>query len=1517
MSRTVEENVVKMRFDNQEFDHNVEQSNDTLNNFKTTLTSLPTSIYIGISNALSRINLSDILGIAGTLAGIQMVKNAITGIGYTIQGVATSALRAVNSVFTTAINQINEGGKQRALNIANAKFQIEGLKLDVKTFMDAADYAVSGTAYGLDAAAKVASQLGASGITQLEELKKALRGVSGVAAMTNSSYEEIGHIFTVISSNGKLMTENLRSFSAKGLNVAAVLSKSLNKTEAEISSMVTHGEIDFKTFYTAMDEAFGEHAKDANKTFEGAMSNVRAALSRVGEGLWTPILSNSIKVFNELRLAINAFNASLKDTDGVNSFSTFADTVKNIFDRVANMIGLIRYIIETTDYFDEIGGLFMALQRTANLLANAFSIDYTFTMQRIVKNFTSIINVVKRCVNGLNDFFKEDDKLRKFGGTVQSLFLWITDFADRFLSIFNKRENSVFDTIKSWATALKSVFDTIKDILGIDRKSIEKIFDGVVNKVFDLIENLKFYDDRITKITKTFRGIASALDIVKMAVSAIVNFVKPVFNYIPNLVDVVLTITSIIGDLLYKIRNAVKESQLFVRIFDTIKNIVSGIATIIKNIGTTFFEAFFGDASKDTSFLDKLQNFIRKIGETISDAFNNLKIQNIDLSPVKDFLMNLADFATTSYREITGKDLLDTTVIGKIFEGIKSFFTLVSDFFNNHIVTIFTGQNAKFNSFIDFVKNVGTTIGDVLTAIGDVFSNFKINEIEAILIAALIWKTLDVVKEIAVAFFGFLVELAKIFAQDFSGKEVIVALIQKVIDKIFTEKTVTLMERIKEFVGLIKEVDLPSILHGRTDPEEAIILRSIAELLRQLSWFFVAIAASLFIIALIPADRVQQGVEILEKFVLTIAVMAGIFFLLQRVLPNLSAGVIRLNGITLNAFGGGAQNNPLTALGYAFQTIGLSLAYFAASLYVISKIPEKDLDRSVNVLEDFIGFITTILGLFAVLGRIFSTNSDAVIVSVGKAFSKIGLAMLFISIALALLTAIVKPGDETRLMVVASVIGALIIVIGLVVGIIATAQDSGLSLVGTGVTLLSVMIGTIALIAALTASIVALSLFPSEKVLIAAGCIGALIVVVGLLGVLFISLGSAAGDAPQAMVGMLAATMVLGAFAADIAAVGLVIGAAALAIVAFTKLVEQVKEIMQFLAGLDDATADRVVNNVVKLFVNMSGAVPLAIASMMGSGLEAIKALIPQLMAFASNTILPTLMAMSNSIIPQLIITVLAGIEEVLNAIIEYGPVVMAGLWDLIFGEGALYSTILTWLDRIWDDTMEWAIGRIPIWVQDIYNILITLIRAINDVLEGNWDELNTELQRLIDNTFKLINDLLLGEKTINDVNTMIETLIESLRDTIVDNIPLITDAFGEMGRAAADSLLTAIEENLPFDIGMSDWFDSSTTSGLSNPSRHYATSSYSGYGDNSQFYSGFNDADTTGISRTSSLGINRVERERSFFDKAADALTGSIGKYFNKSTDVNVTTNIETDPFNITRAVTNVQTVQHHAGYE
>ena len=46
-------------------------------------------------------------------------------------------------------------------------------------------------------------------------------------------------------------------------------------------------------FTEAMNDAFGDHAKKANETFTGAMSNVKAALARIGAEFVSPLVNQN------------------------------------------------------------------------------------------------------------------------------------------------------------------------------------------------------------------------------------------------------------------------------------------------------------------------------------------------------------------------------------------------------------------------------------------------------------------------------------------------------------------------------------------------------------------------------------------------------------------------------------------------------------------------------------------------------------------------------------------------------------------------------------------------------------------------------------------------------------------------------------------------------------------------------------------------------------------------------------------------------------------------------------------------------------------------------------------------------------------------------------------------------------------------------------------------------------------------------------------------------------------------
>jgi tape measure domain-containing protein len=333
---TIDNRIVKMQFDNAKFEAGVAQSMSTLDKLKEKLSFK--NAGKGLEELQTSINKTQFNKIESSLDSLEKRFSTIGIAGMeVVKRITNSALDGIKKVSDATLGQIKSGGWSRAMNLANAQFTVEGLKLDWTEMLKAINYGVQDTAYGLDAAAKAASSLAASGVAYKESVDGAndslmhtsLRAISGVAAMSNSSYEDISRIFTTIAGQGRVMSEQLNQLASRGLNAAATLGEQLGYTEAEIRDFVSKGKIDFETFATAMDSAFGEHAKDANKTFTGALSNMRAALSRVGAIFATPIIDKTNTLFISITSKIKDVQKALqdvKDEDGKvveKGFSTY------------------------------------------------------------------------------------------------------------------------------------------------------------------------------------------------------------------------------------------------------------------------------------------------------------------------------------------------------------------------------------------------------------------------------------------------------------------------------------------------------------------------------------------------------------------------------------------------------------------------------------------------------------------------------------------------------------------------------------------------------------------------------------------------------------------------------------------------------------------------------------------------------------------------------------------------------------------------------------------------------------------------------------------------------------------------------------------------------------------------------------------------------------------------------------------------------------------------------------------
>lgn len=210
-----------------------------------------------------------------------------------------------------------KGGFTRALNIENAQAKLKGLGHDsasVTEIMNDALASVKGTAFGLGDAATVAASLSASGVKEGGQLTKVLKTVADTAQISGRSLTDIGMIFGSVAARGKLQGDDMLQLMSSGIPVLQMLGKHLNKTSAEVSDMVSDGKIDFQTFADAMQEGLGGAAQSAGTTFAGALANVKAALSRLGETAATPVLNGLRGLFNQAIPLIDAFTAAVSPT---------------------------------------------------------------------------------------------------------------------------------------------------------------------------------------------------------------------------------------------------------------------------------------------------------------------------------------------------------------------------------------------------------------------------------------------------------------------------------------------------------------------------------------------------------------------------------------------------------------------------------------------------------------------------------------------------------------------------------------------------------------------------------------------------------------------------------------------------------------------------------------------------------------------------------------------------------------------------------------------------------------------------------------------------------------------------------------------------------------------------------------------------------------------------------------------------------------------------------------------------
>lgn len=687
MSRTIDERVVKMEFDNQRFESNVKESLSTIDKLKKSMDFDSAKAFGNIDKAASKVSFS------GLLSGIETVRSKFSMLdvaSYTVMSRITNSLIDFGKKIVTAIpSQIKEGGISRALNIEQAKFQLEGLKVSWDSIKDDIEYGVKDTAYGLDEAAKAASQLVASGVKVGDEMANTLRGISGVAAMTNSSYSEISHIFTTAAGQGKVMTMQLRELENRGLNAAATLAKSMGTSEAAVRDMVTKGKIDFKTFSDAMNEAFGEHATAANQTFSGALANMKAALSRIGADFASPALRNLRDIFNELR---NTFN----------NVRTALGPVVEVFDRMFSTIkrSLVGNLKNLNEWFSKFGGKEKVIESVNWALSALLN-----RLVPIKKAFETVFP--KSTVNTLDGMASAVERFTK---SLMPTQVELEALYYIFIGLFNtiKIIGKLLKTIAAGLVKFGPVLAPLTTLVGlfvIFGMTLGKI----VPKVVSFINTIRMLLPLLKVLGIVAAGALAVLGGIVIVKTIVANFdkIKAAFKSLG------LSISNWFNDLKSKYPLLQKISDFFAGLGVKLKNVGSAIAQFAKMAYNAFSQnGFIGG--------------FKKLGEQLRatvEGVNRVKRRSVEMADA----YNLAAKRTGKAVSVTIGE--EETAFQKFARILVTIGDKVKAFFEN-IKKVLTIENIKkgFHNLGESMHNAFTKIGNALKNSGIIDGLSKVGQ---------------------------------------------------------------------------------------------------------------------------------------------------------------------------------------------------------------------------------------------------------------------------------------------------------------------------------------------------------------------------------------------------------------------------------------------------------------------------------------------------------------------------------------------------------------------------------------------------------------------------------------------------------------------------------------------------------------------------------------------------------------------------------------------------------------------
>ena len=715
MSKSVDQRIVEMKFENGKFKNDIKETINSLEKLK------KETDFSGLQDSAKNFDLSKIKTEVKSLNltfkdvfKLDVFKRLADGIINTFSDV----FHVIPNLWNKTLNQIKTGGWTRATNIDQATFQLKGLGIAIKDVDEQINTAVEGTAYGYDQAAKAASQLATSQVKigdgfktisfknskvvkeNVDEMERALGAISGIAAMTNSQFDDIADIFTDAAGRGKISADTFNRIAQRGLNSAGALAQSMGISEAAVKDLASKGKISFQEFADAMYATFFLHAKDANTTFEGSLSNMKAALSRLGQPFAKSIRDMMIGPFNELKETIKKVKSELEKSGLYEYFNKLTNTIGKVITSFVKHFRLNDKNFEwVTNLSKAFENLVEVILRIALPIKDAFNSVFG----------DSIISSVNSMTKSFAKFIGKLKPSAETAGYIRIAF-------EGLFQIF-KAIGTIIKNLISGLTGINlegvSLLGWVGKALAIGLKVL-----GIIAELISKLLNFKTLLESISKVLNVFiKGITAII----LAIGS--GFVYAFTKAHDVISDFITLISSKVGapssnPLVILVREVVARIKEVPNIFPkAIKNIKEFFKSFnaTKSVNNKF-KLLFGTLSKFKSRIgDVLKNIAKSIRSLGSDNLLTRFIASV-VSGIGSLIQNVGDFAIIVSSVIVAG-------LGKAADSIKNFFAAFTDNmkkFNGNALVAF------WKTFTEGLKNFISNIPDAVSGIKEFFAELSI-----------------------------------------------------------------------------------------------------------------------------------------------------------------------------------------------------------------------------------------------------------------------------------------------------------------------------------------------------------------------------------------------------------------------------------------------------------------------------------------------------------------------------------------------------------------------------------------------------------------------------------------------------------------------------------------------------------------------------------------------------------------------------------------------------------------------